>query len=76
MNNILNSNNNNEQIEYNHSCAGKGCKNAGIHYIKLVLLRKYGLFCDACFKYLKENQLVESNVNDDNIKIKGGSKKL
>jgi hypothetical protein len=60
----FNSNNENDKTEYNHSCSSKGCDKPGSHRVKLVLLRKYGVFCDSCFEYLKENQLVESIVNE------------
>jgi hypothetical protein len=78
MNNTLNINNYDEKTEYKHSSyAGRGCKNIDTYYIKMVLLCKYRRFCNSCLKYLKENQLVESIVNDGNIaKIKGDCKEL
>jgi hypothetical protein len=65
-----NSNNNNDKTEYNHSsCSRKGCNSIPVHYLRLVLLKKAGWFCEKCRFELQEDGLVES-VIDENIERK------
>jgi hypothetical protein len=44
-------------------CAGKGCQNAGIHYLKIVFLNKRGWFCDSCKSSLiADNLCIEQGI--------------
>jgi len=58
------SNNNYNNRIYN--CAGCDCKNAASYLLRLILLKKSGYFCSDCTKYLKDNDLIDS-VLDENI---------
>jgi hypothetical protein len=58
-----NSKNQYNNTTYNY-CAGKDCKNMPTHLLKLVLIKKTGLFCDSCLKYLQENNLIESVLDE------------
>ena len=40
-------------------CAGKGCRNVGVHYLKIVFLNQSGWFCEGCKKSLIGDKLVE-----------------
>lgn len=48
---------------YNY-CSGKGCNNIPSHYLKLVLIKKSGFFCETCADYLKDNNLIESVLDE------------
>lgn len=39
---------NNDQVQKYKSCAGKGCKNEGKHYGKILYINEYRWFCDSC----------------------------
>ena len=58
-----NSKNQYNNTAYNY-CSGKDCKNTPLHYIKLVLIKKTGFFCDTCANYLQENNLIESILDE------------
>jgi hypothetical protein len=46
-------------------CAGKGCQNMGVHYLKIVFLNKFGWFCDDCKNDLLSDRLADEVL--DNI---------
>lgn len=46
-------------IQEYKECAGKGCKNHGIHYLKIVFLNQFGWFCEDCKYSLMHDRLVE-----------------
>jgi hypothetical protein len=64
-----NSNNNFNNRIYN--CAGSGCEKTGSYLIRLILLKKSAYFCSDCTKYLKDNDLIDS-VLDENLGKKRG----
>jgi aerobic-type carbon monoxide dehydrogenase small subunit (CoxS/CutS family) len=39
-------------------CAGKDCKNVGIHYLKIAFLNQFGWFCADCTNGLIEDRLA------------------
>ena len=43
-------------------CAGRGCQNAGVHYLEIIFLDKGGWFCKPCRNNLIENDLVKKHV--------------
>jgi hypothetical protein len=63
-----NSNNNYNNRIYN--CAASGCEKTSSHLIKLILIKKSGYFCSECTKYLKDNNLIDS-VLDENVGKRG-----
>ena len=53
-------------------CAGKDCRNRGIHLLKVRFLNKSGLFCDSCKNDLVSHDLVYYSIqNSDNGRDKG-----
>jgi hypothetical protein len=43
-------------------CAGKGCQNIGVHYLKIVFLNKFGWFCASCRDSLIIDKLVDGSL--------------
>jgi hypothetical protein len=43
-------------------CAGKECREKGLHYLEILYLNKSGWFCESCKDSLISNELV---VQDD-----------
>lgn len=46
-----------------NTCAGLHCKNFPTHHLKLVILKRSGLFCSDCKKSLQKEGLVESPIH-------------
>jgi hypothetical protein len=45
-------------------CAGRGCSENGIHYLKIHFINKCGWFCDSCKNTLVDGKLAdEATVN-------------
>ncbi|MGD9533389.1 MAG: hypothetical protein AB7V56_06435 [Candidatus Nitrosocosmicus sp.] len=40
-------------------CIGKGCKNIGKHYLKIVLINKSAWLCDSCKDDFLQMKLIE-----------------
>lgn len=61
----INDNQNNCEIAYqnnSYSCAGRGCKNNGEKYLKIIYINRMGWFCDYCSTELEKDSLVEKVV--------------
>jgi hypothetical protein len=39
---------NQDSIQKYKQCAGRGCLEQGIHYLKIRFINKHGWFCDSC----------------------------
>ena len=44
--------------EYKSICCGKGCNNVGIYRLRIIYVKKTGLFCSKCKKELENCGLV------------------
>jgi hypothetical protein len=42
-------------------CAGKECRQQGVHYLRVLYLSKSGWFCDSCKSSLMDEGLVNEN---------------
>jgi hypothetical protein len=49
---------------YKQVCAGKGCRNKGIHALKVRFLNKMGFFCNSCKDSLITCGLIVYEVQD------------
>jgi hypothetical protein len=67
-----NSSNRYNVSEYNLTCAGKNCKNIPTRFIRLVLIKRSGWFCQTCTQNLQKESLVEAIFND-NVETGGES---
>ena len=74
--NTSNSNNNYNDRIYN--CAGHGCGNVARYLLRLVLIKKSGYFCPEYTEYLKDNNLIDSILeeNVDKRQNEGGENNL
>ncbi len=55
-----------KSIEYKYkTCARLHCNNIPIHYLKVVLINKFGWFCPSCKRELEEDNLLESDLAVD-----------
>jgi hypothetical protein len=58
-----------DATEYKHKiCAGLHCNNVPTHYLKIVLIKKSGWFCNSCKRALEDDNLLESDLAID-VKI-------
>ncbi len=56
--------------EYKHkTCARLHCDNIPIHYLKVVLINKFGGFCTSCKRELEEDNLLVSDLAAVDTKI-------
>lgn len=45
-------------IKQRTTCSGKDCSKPGKHYLKIIIIKKSGWFCDHCKKELELNSLI------------------
>jgi hypothetical protein len=51
-----------DTIQRYKQCAGRGCSEQGIHYLKIRYIHKHGWFCDSC-----KNAIIGDKLADEVI---------
>jgi len=54
------------EFDKSRICAGRNCRNVSTYFLKIVLVKKSGWFCDSCKQDLEDNGLVDYSVASKN----------
>jgi hypothetical protein len=54
-----------DPVQEYKECAGKGCRNLGVQYLKVAFLNQCGWFCEGCKNSLIQDRLVEEHQTTD-----------
>jgi len=58
--------NNQDTFKPYKQCAGRGCSEQGVNYLKILFVNMHGWFCESC-----KNTLVSNGLADEALKKSG-----
>jgi hypothetical protein len=56
--------NNQSKFGQYKECAGRGCSEKGVNYLKILFINKGGWFCNSCVKILLDNGLAHEGIKE------------